>query len=125
MDTDRACGGSCHCGAIRFTLASRPTEVASCNCSICTKHGGLWTYCPPADFNVDRGAELLGSYIWGDRLIAIRFCPRCACVVHWHAIEGREVFAPGTPAKVGVNARLLDGLDATRLPRRMLDNRST
>ncbi|KFG88712.1 Aldehyde-activating protein [Sphingobium herbicidovorans NBRC 16415] len=27
--------GSCHCGAVTFTVADAPTEAMSCNCNVC------------------------------------------------------------------------------------------
>jgi len=43
--------GKCHCGNITFELVWEPdpTEIAAraCTCTLCTKHGGVWT-APPA-----------------------------------------------------------------------------
>ncbi|MGV6860054.1 MAG: GFA family protein [bacterium] len=33
--------GSCHCGRVKFSVAIRIDKVVSCNCSICSKKGGL------------------------------------------------------------------------------------
>lgn len=109
------CQGACHCGAVRFEVADRPTSVKECDCSICSKLGVLWAYCPPSDFRVTSGAELRGSYVWGDKMIAFRFCPHCACMVNWEALPDRDAFADGSPPKVGFNARLIAGLDARLL----------
>jgi hypothetical protein len=38
--------GRCHCGNISFKLTwePEPKEITAraCNCSFCTKHGGVW-----------------------------------------------------------------------------------
>jgi len=36
--------GSCHCGAVRMTLPSRPEVATACNCSLCRRIGGPWVY---------------------------------------------------------------------------------
>jgi hypothetical protein len=36
--------GSCHCGAIKVKVASKPRQLTSCNCSICRRYGTLWGY---------------------------------------------------------------------------------
>lgn len=33
--------GSCHCGQIAFEVEGELTQVADCNCSICTRMGAL------------------------------------------------------------------------------------
>ena len=35
---------ACHCGAVRFEIADPPDWVLDCNCTLCRKYGGLWTY---------------------------------------------------------------------------------
>jgi hypothetical protein len=48
--------GSCHCGNITLQLewTPEPTEIPAraCNCSFCTKHGGVWTSCPTGALTV-------------------------------------------------------------------------
>jgi hypothetical protein len=36
--------GSCHCGAVRMTLPSKPEVATACNCSLCRRIGGPWVY---------------------------------------------------------------------------------
>jgi len=43
--------GTCHCGATRFEVATVPTEAVECNCTYCSKAGGLWAYYEPEDFS--------------------------------------------------------------------------
>lgn len=117
--------GSCHCGRVRFTMATPPAEVTRCNCSICSKLGALWTYCPPEDFTVIEGETALTPYSWGDQYLDFRFCGSCGCMVQWRMKpEFLETVWP-SPAdrKTGINARLIDGLDAETLPVREVDGR--
>lgn len=122
MDNQAATGG-CHCGRVRFALAAAPTQLKRCNCSICTKLGTLMAYCPPEDFRITAGADAMGRYVWGDELIAFRFCATCACMVHWEAVAGKDVFGD-EPPRIGFNARLVDGLDVGALPVVEWDGRS-
>jgi hypothetical protein len=74
---------SCHCGAVRISVSTPPTEVTSCNCSICRRLGSLWAYYDPAD------VEIIGDtaqYIWGDRMLALHHCQTCGCTTHWTPI---------------------------------------
>lgn len=35
---------ACHCGAVRFEIAKAPVWVLDCNCTLCRRYGGLWSY---------------------------------------------------------------------------------
>jgi hypothetical protein len=105
--------GSCHCGAVRIVAARAPEWVGSCNCSWCTKAGWLVAYYPPDDVQVE--GETV-PYIWGDRMIGLHHCPVCGCGTHW-ATLGEDF------GKMGVNARLFDGFDPTKVEVRLMDNR--
>ena len=114
--------GGCHCGAVRIEVPKAPEWVGSCNCSICCRTGTLMAYYPD-DGSVRIKGETV-AYIWGDRMIALRHCPVCACHTHWES-TGESY------GKMGVNARLLDGfelrdgrywIDGCELEVRILDN---
>ena len=67
--------GSCHCGAVTIEVASAPTQVTSCNCSLCERVGGLWAYYAPSDVRVT-GTTV--TYRWGDETIdETSRCPTC------------------------------------------------
>jgi hypothetical protein len=90
--------GTCNCGAVKLSVARAPTELTSCNCSICRRLGTLWAYYTPGD------ARLTGStatYQWGDKTIDFHHCPTCGCTTHWSPRPGRDA------ARMGINARLL------------------
>ena len=95
---------SCHCGAICLQLASHPEEVFECNCSICQKLGVLWAYYHCDDVEVTQGAGTTNQYIWNDKILAFHSCPSCGCTTHWQATD------PNFREKMGVNARLIDGI---------------
>jgi hypothetical protein len=102
--------GSCHCGAVTVEVARAPTEVTSCNCSICSRLGTLWAYYAPADVTL---AGTTATYAWGDRTIDFHHCATCGCTTHWSPRANRDA------GRMGVNARLLGNavLDAVRVRR--------
>ena len=95
-----AINGSCDCGRVTLSVPAVPEWIGRCNCSYCRKVGSLMAYYPD-DGSVRFEGER-GNYIRGDRLIAFRHCPECACSIHWESLG--ESYG-----RIGVNARLLDG----------------
>ncbi len=90
--------GSCHCGAVRLEVERAPTEVTTCNCSICRRLGTLWAYYPTA------AARVIGTtttYRRGDQTIEFHHCPTCGCTTHWSPLPHRD------EDRMGINARLL------------------
>ena len=57
------------------------------------------------------------SYIWGDRCIAMHHCRTCGCFTHWENLMA-------DPDRMGVNARMLDGLDLDKVELRRIDGAS-
>jgi len=94
---------SCHCGAVRLTMARAPDAVTDCNCSICRRLGALWAYYDPADVRLLAPEMALESYVRrdGSADLAFRRCRTCGCTVDWRPLAGRD------PGRMGVNARLL------------------
>lgn len=87
--------GSCHCGAVQFTVAADlPESAISCNCSHCRAKGLVLTFVPAGQFTLDRGAEALGEYRFNTRKIAHKFCMTC----------GTQPFAEGEGPQGAVRA---------------------
>jgi len=103
--------GSCHCGAVTLEVAEAPTQVTSCNCSICRRLGTLWAYYAPAQVTIT-GAT--ATYRWGDKSIDFHHCASCGCTTHWSPLPNR-----GNHDRMGINGRLLapDVLAAARVRR--------
>ncbi len=102
--------GSCHCGRVTLEVARAPSEVTSCNCSICRRLGTLWAYYTPADVRVVGDTA---TYCWGDKTIDFHHCATCGSTTHWSPREQRDTH------RMGINARLLapDVLAAARVRR--------
>ena len=105
--------GSCHCGAVRFTLASAPETVTECNCSICRRYGVIWAYYATDQVQFEPAQPATDTYLWDDRSLAFHRCQVCGCVTHWEPEPSRDL------NRMGINARLLEPvvLAAARLRR--------
>lgn len=98
--------GSCHCGAVRFTVTIDATRGSRCNCSICTKLGATTGIVRPDAFVLRTGEDALAAYAWGAKLGRRMFCRTC----------GIHCFGPGHLAELGgdyvsVNLLCLDDID--------------
>jgi hypothetical protein len=111
--------GACHCGAVRFEIESPPTWTLDCNCTLCRRYGGMWTYLRgegAVTLTIPPTPGATETYLWGDRELAFHRCKVCGCVTHMEAV------AADPPFIYGLNARLLVGLDPATVLIREVDN---
>ena len=106
--------GSCHCGALRLVLRESPIEAGECNCSLCRRIGGLWSYHHPEKVTV-AGAGV--AYRQGDCTLDTWHCPTCGCTTHWTPVD------PAYP-RMAVNLRMFEPELWRDLPRRVIDGAS-
>ncbi|MET0371673.1 MAG: GFA family protein [Sphingobium sp.] len=70
--------GSCHCGAVTFSVeADPPAEAMSCNCSHCSRKGFLLTFVPAGQFKLESGADSIRDYEFYKHKITHQFCTTC------------------------------------------------
>jgi hypothetical protein len=109
MPEVRTLTGGCHCGRVRYEVTTDLASVITCNCSICSKRGFLWTFVEPQQFALRSGEGEQTDYRFNRKVIQHLFCPTC----------GVESFGRGkTPdgaEKIAVNVRCLDGVDLAAL----------
>src|SRR5438128_10411610 len=99
--------GGCHCGRVRFRAAVDLDQLSQCSCTVCTKKGILHLPVMPEDFQLLRGKTALTVYTFGTGVAQHSFCAHCGM----HAF-----YVPRSqPDRLSVNARCLDGIDATTL----------
>jgi hypothetical protein len=107
--------GSCHCGAVTFTVdAVPPTEAMSCNCSHCSRKGFVLTFVPADQFTLDSGAENLTDYPFYKHTITHQFCKTC----------GTEAFAIGKSPQGemrAINLRCVPDVDLDGLAIQKID----
>ncbi len=93
--------GSCHCGAVRFSVeAPDQLEVEDCNCSICAKTGFLHLIVPMASFSLLQGEENLETYTFNTGIARHTFCKTCGI---------KPFYTPrSNPDGIDVNVRCLE-----------------
>jgi len=107
--------GRCHCGNISFELDWRPepSEIAAraCDCSFCTKHGGVWTSCPGGTLTVSvKDRARMNAYSFGTNSAEFHVCASCGIVpVVTSRIDGR-LYAV-------VNVNTFEDVDSTLIRR--------
>ena len=110
--------GGCHCGQVRFEVTTSLTQLISCNCSICTKHGLVLTFVAPQHFALRAGGDELVEYQFHKKIIHHQLCPVC----------GVETFAQGRmpdgTEMIAINVRCLDGIDMGALKPQPFDGKS-
>lgn len=111
--------GSCHCGAVRFSVElDTDKEAVECNCSMCGRAGTLLLFTSWDKFTLESGEDNLTSYTFNHHLIDHRFCKTCGIKSFAKGID-RE----GKPT-AAVNARCLDGVDVFAQKRMQYDGKS-
>jgi hypothetical protein len=110
--------GSCHCGAVKFTLDIEPiTSGVRCNCSMCRRKSAVMSelYFTSQQMTIAL-TQPLGKYVWGDRTVNNFFCTTCGIYTFHEPID-----EPGT---YRVNLGCIDGIDPLALPIRSVDGAS-
>jgi hypothetical protein len=100
--------GACHCGAVCITVPRKPDYVNNCNCTLCTKHAGLWGYYDPSEVSISGDTQTYIRADMAEPAIGTHFCGTCGCTTHWRMIEAFAATHPEMPPKMGVNMRLFE-----------------
>ena len=102
--------GSCHCGAVRYTVELDATAPSiSCNCSMCGRSGTLLQFVSPEQFTLENGETNLTDYQFNKHVVHHTFCKTC----------GIKPFARGQGPKgptIAINIRCLEDVDVASLP---------
>ncbi len=107
--------GSCHCGAVRFTVEGPIDEAYTCDCSLCTKKNALMANVHECRLTITQGEDKLGLYQWNARIAKHYFCTQCG-IYPFHRKRSM-------PDHYGVNLKALDDFDWASLPVRAADGR--
>jgi hypothetical protein len=109
--------GSCHCGAVRYTVElDIASPSLSCNCSMCGRSGTLLQFVSPEQFTLEAGETNLTDYQFNKHVIHHTFCKTC----------GIKPFARGQGPKgptIAINMRTLEDVDVTSLPTNVYDGK--
>jgi hypothetical protein len=110
--------GSCHCGAVQFSVDGEASEGYECNCSHCSRKGLLLAFFPAGALTINAGVEQLRTYTFNKHVIAHRFCQVCGCQPFGMGSS------PDGAQMAAVNLRCVDGIDLATLKRLPVDGRA-
>lgn len=96
--------GSCHCGAVQFTvtLTEGFASARRCTCSICRMRGAVAVTSTHDRFNITGGEDNLATYRFNTRTAEHHFCQNCGIYTH-HKRRSN-------PNQLGVNVACLEGV---------------
>lgn len=100
--------GSCHCGAIRFTIVSDFPELTTCDCSICRRKNALMVKVHESAFTLVSGQESLASYQFHTHTATHYFCKICGI----YPFHRKRV----TPDHFGINVYCLENFEPKNIP---------
>lgn len=96
--------GSCHCGAVQFTV-ELPAGLASarrCTCSMCRMRGAVAVTSTHEGFRVTSAEDRLATYRFNTMSAEHYFCTNCGIYTH-HKRRSN-------PSELGVNVACLEGV---------------
>jgi hypothetical protein len=117
---------TCHCGGTRIEVPDAPTEALQCNCTYCTKSGGVWSYWPAEA--APRVVQRLHDAVYSasDGMNQHHFCAKCGCTTYGVSPDYSDYQGGPTPEKqrFALNIHLLDDFDASTLKLDHIDGRN-
>lgn len=100
--------GSCHCGAVQFTIETDFPELTTCDCSICRRKNALMVKVPEDRMTIHSGTENLTEYRFHTGTARHFFCKTCGI----YPFHRKRV----TPDFYGVNVFCLEDFDPEGIP---------
>ena len=113
--------GTCHCGATRFEVETLPESVTECTCTFCSKRGVLWAYYQPEQVKI---VSETSEAVYAPRLNQHHFCATCGCGTYSVTPDWSSGSADMSKTRIGVNARLFDGVDVKAIRHLEIDGRN-
>ena len=115
--------GSCHCGAVRWTLTTAPKHLTECTCSICRRVGARWIHAEAEHIALSYEPSAVTRYVQGSRSLAMVSCKACGCTTHWEPEPEQRPVDPSL--RMAVNARMADPAELTSYRTRTFDGAET
>jgi hypothetical protein len=109
--------GSCHCGAVQFTVrVPQQIVVSKCNCSICSACGFLHYIVPGNRFTLTTGGEVLTEYRFNTRQARHLFCSHCGVKAFYVPRSNPDGYSINAncvnwPDSVEITEEIFDGLN--------------
>lgn len=114
--------GTCHCGATRFEIAAVPESVTACNCTFCSKRGMLWAYYAADEVTIV--SESAKAIYNPNGMNRHHFCATCGCGTFSETPDWSTGEPDMSRMRIGINGRLLDGVDVGTIPLKEVDGRN-
>jgi hypothetical protein len=111
--------GSCHCGAIKFTINCNPiTKGLRCNCSICRRKGAMMLAeaVDESDITIDANPQDIGLYQFDSKVAKHHFCKQCGIYTHHETAR--------YPGKFRVNLGCINDIDTFSLEYDVFDGKN-
>ena len=96
---------TCHCGSVDVSIQHKPDFINDCNCSLCSKAGGLWGYYNLTEVKISGPTHSYSRIDYPNPAVEIHFCPLCGSTTHWVLTEDYKLRS-GVSDRMGVNMRL-------------------
>ncbi len=105
VDQAQKLNGSCHCGAVTFTvkLVDGMNTARRCTCSMCLRRGVIPVSAKLDELEILTGSESLTSYQFGTKTAKHYFCRQCGIYTHHQRRSN--------PQQYGINPACLEGFD--------------
>jgi hypothetical protein len=99
--------GHCACGAVRVTITATPDYINDCNCGLCRKVGGAWSYFSCAFVSISGETRSFLRQDKANPAAEVHACSICSTTTHF--VLG-DAFKEQNPAVdlMGVNMRIFD-----------------
>lgn len=110
--------GSCHCGAVAYTVTGEFTEAMRCNCSHCKRKGFLLGFVPDSAFALLRGEDMQTTYHFNKHHIDHTFCKVCGVQSYGHGHDGSGNYM------TMINLNCLEDFDTSTLTIKEFDGAS-
>lgn len=98
---------TCLCGAVQVTIETAPEFIHDCNCTLCRKTGGAWSYFGSAAVRVSGATVTTQRPDRPSPAVDIHSCAACHVTTHFALSEAFRAANPEAD-QVGVNMRLFD-----------------
>lgn len=99
--------GSCHCGAVKFSVDTDLSSALQCNCSLCIRRSAIMLSGVEGTFKLLAGADKLSQYQFNSHVAEHYFCSVCGVYTHHKPRSNPSIFR--------VNAGCLAGVDPLKL----------
>jgi hypothetical protein len=96
---------SCHCGKVCFEveLENGLENIRRCNCSLCSRKGGIIASVSLDKLKITKGEEVLSLYQWNSKTAKHYFCSKCGIYTHHQRRSD--------PTQFGFNIACLEGIN--------------